>query len=75
MAEAYRITVKGVMSERFCRGLSGLAARPGAGRTVLEGGLPAGTSLDHVLSKLGNLGVEVLEVEPLGARPNPGKEA
>jgi hypothetical protein len=74
MAEAYRITVKGVMSERFSRGFPGLACRPSAGRTVLEGGLPAGVRIGDVLSKLGNLGVEVLEVEPLGARTIHSKE-
>ncbi len=75
MADMYRITVKGVMSERFVRGFPGLASHPGAGRTVLEGGLPAGVRIDDVLSKLGNLGVEILEVEPLGVRPTTLKEA
>jgi hypothetical protein len=75
MAGSYRITVRGVMSERFSRGFPGLTSRPGADRTVLEGGLPPGVRLDDVLSKLGNLGVEVLEVEPLGARTIQSKEA
>jgi hypothetical protein len=75
MAGSYRIIVRGVMSERFSRGFPGLASHPGADRTVLEGGLPPGVRLDDVLSKLGNLGVEVLEVEPLGARTIQSKEA
>jgi hypothetical protein len=74
MTDSYRITVRGVMSERFSRGFPGLASRPGVDRTVLEGGLPAGTSLHDVLSKLGNLGVEVLDVEPLARTIHP-KEA
>jgi hypothetical protein len=74
MAASYRITVRGVMSERFSRGFPGLASRAGADRTVLEGGLPAGVRIEDVLSKLGNLGVEVLEVEPLGARTIHSKE-
>jgi hypothetical protein len=75
MADAYRITVKGVMSERFGRGFPGLASRPGSDRTVLEGGLPAGVRIDDVLSRLGNLGVEVLAVEPLDAPNILSKEA
>jgi hypothetical protein len=75
MADSYRITVRGVMSERFCRGFPGLASRPGAGRTVLEGGLPPGIGLHDVLTKLGNLGVEVLEVESLRIRPTNLTEA
>jgi hypothetical protein len=75
MADSYRITVRGVMSERFSRGFPGLASRPDAGRTVLEGGLPPGIALHDVLTKLGNLGVEVLEVESLRIRPTNLTEA
>jgi hypothetical protein len=73
MAEGYRITVRGEMSERFCRGFLGLVGRSASGRTVLEGGAPTGPPVDRVLSKLDNLGLEVLGVEPLAA-PNPPKE-
>jgi hypothetical protein len=74
MPDAYRITVRGVMSERFCRGFPGLSSSSGPDRTVLEGGLPRGVRVDDVLSKLGNLGVEVLAVEPLDAVPTHPKE-
>jgi hypothetical protein len=62
MADGYRITVRGEMSERFCRGFPGLVGHRGSGRTVLEG-RPDGPPVDRVLSKLDNLGLEVLEVE------------
>jgi hypothetical protein len=75
MADSYRITVKGVMSERFSGGFPGLCSRAGSGSTVLEGGLPPGVRLADVLSKLDNLGLEVLAVEPLGVRPPHPKEA
>lgn len=75
MAEGYRITVRGVMSERFSRGFPGLSSHPGPGRTMLEGGLPAGLRLDDVLSKLDNLGLEVLGVEPLAVPTHDSKEA
>jgi hypothetical protein len=74
MADQYRITVKGMMSERFGRGFPGLSSRPGPGRTVLEGGLPSGLRIADVLAKLDNLGLEVLAVESLGV-PTHAKEA
>jgi hypothetical protein len=74
MTDRYRITVKGVMSERFCRGFSGLASRSGAGRTVLEGDLPRGVRIADVLAKLDNLGLEVVGVEPLDTRTIESKE-
>lgn len=74
MAGSYRITVKGVMSERFCRGLGALPHPGGSGRTVLEGDLPDGGRLEDVLSRLDNLGLEVLEVQtPPSAAPD-GKD-
>jgi hypothetical protein len=76
MADSYRITVRGAMSERFSRGFPGLASRASSSdRTVLEGGLPAGVRIHDVLSKLDNLGLEVLEVEPLGVPTHHSKEA
>ena len=70
MADGYRITVRGEMSERFSRGFPGLVSRRAAGRTVLEG-RPECPPIDRVLSKLDNLGLEVLEVEAPVATPNP----
>jgi hypothetical protein len=64
----YRIVVRGVMSERFCRGFPGLARSVEAGSTVLDGdgsAPPAG----EVLAALGNLGLEVIDVR--GAEPGP----
>ena len=74
MADRYRITVRGVMSDRFCRGISGLAGCPASGRTVLEGGLPPGVRIADVLARLDNLGLEVLGVEPLDIRTIESKE-
>ena len=74
MNAAYRITVRGVMSERFCRGFPGLNRQVLADRTVLEGD-PGGRPVNDVLAMLGNLGVEVLDVEePPGAAP-PSEES
>jgi hypothetical protein len=71
MADGYRITVRGEMSERFCRGFLGLVGRSASGRTVLEGGAAGGPPIHRVLSKLDNLGLEVLDVERMVATPHP----
>ena len=71
MADGYRITVRGEMSERFSRGFPGLVSRTAAGRTILEGAAQDGPPVERVLSKLDNLGLEVLGVEAPVANPNP----
>ena len=74
MAGSYRITVRGVMSERFCRGLGAVPHPADSGHTVLEGDLPDGGRLGDVLARLDNLGLEVLEVQaPPPAAPE-GKD-
>ena len=68
MSGAYRITVSGVMSERFCQGFHGLTHRAGSARTILSGDPRTGPPLHEVLASLDNLGLEVLSVEhPPGA--------
>jgi hypothetical protein len=69
MSGEYRITVRGVVSERFCRGLPGMSRRVLADRTVLAGG-PEGRPVTEVLAVLGNLGVEVLDVDEPAAAPS-----
>ncbi len=64
MSGGYRITVRGIMSERLCAGLPGLDRRVTAGHTVLEGDPRTGRTLDDVLTTLGNLGLDVVAVEP-----------
>ena len=72
MSWGYRITVRGVVSERFCQGIPGGMRRyVRDDRTVLEGG-PGGRPVNEVLATLGNLGVEVLDVEQ--PAPAPGSE-
>jgi hypothetical protein len=69
MGGRYRITVRGVMSERFCRGFVGMARVARADRTVLEGELASEACLAVVLDRLQNLGLDVLDVERPGGRP------
>jgi hypothetical protein len=68
MSQRYRITVRGVVSERFCQGIPGVRRHVRDDRTVLEGG-PEGRPVNEVLATLGNLGVEVLDVEAPAAAP------
>jgi hypothetical protein len=67
MSGEYRITVRGVVSERFCQGLPGVTRHVHDDRTVLEGG-SGGRPVTEVLTVLGNLGVDVLEVDEPAAR-------
>lgn len=74
MSGEYRVTVRGVMSERFCLGFPGMTRRVLADRTVLEGA-PDGRPVTDLLAILGNLGVEVIDVEELaGAAPSPEED-
>lgn len=69
MSGEYRITVRGVVSERFCQGIpGGMRRHVRDDRTILEGG-PGGRPVNEVLAMLGNLGVEVLDVEEAAAAP------
>ena len=74
MADGYRITVRGEMSQRFCQGFPGLVGHPASRPHRPRGRPPRGPPIDRVLSKLDNLGLEVLEVEPLVATPTDPKE-
>jgi hypothetical protein len=62
----YRITVQGVMSERFCGGFCGLSRHIDDGRTILTGDPLAAPALPGLLATLGNLGLEVLEIDRSG---------
>lgn len=75
MSGTYRVTVRGIMSERFCAGFSGLDRRIDADRTILDGRPPMAPPLCELLSALGNLGLEVVDVEPDGTAAHPNQEA
>jgi hypothetical protein len=75
MSGAYRVTVRGIMSERFCAGFCGLSRRIEDGRTVLDGRPPMAPPLHALLSALGNLGLEVVRVEPDGTTANTTQES
>jgi hypothetical protein len=72
MGGHYRITVRGEISERFCRGF-GCVSRREDGRTVLEADLPGAPRLREMLARLDNLGLEVLEVEGPRDRTHDGR--
>lgn len=63
MTGDFRITIRGIMSERFCRGLPGLRRDVVGGHTVLTGRAGDAGSVGDALRTLGNLGLEVVEVQ------------
>ena len=63
MPGGYRITVRGVMSDRFCQAFRGLSRRVAGDRTVLEGDGGGAPPMDEVLTTLDNLGLEVVALE------------
>lgn len=67
----YHITVRGVLSERFCRGLGGSARPAGPGRTRLVAPRGGPCALSALLARLDNLGVEVIDVR---SRPDVSSE-
>jgi hypothetical protein len=73
MSGEYRITIRGAMSERFCQGFPGVSHRVLGDRTVLEGDA-SGRPLGEVLGSLGNLGLEVISVEPSRAVADPQED-
>ena len=76
MSVGYRITVRGVMSERFCQGFAGLSRDVDGPRTILSGDPRTAPPLEDVLARLGNLGLEVVGVERLhGTTAHPALEA
>ena len=65
----YRVTVRGVMSERFCQGFCGLSRRLDGGHTVLSGDPRTAPALRDLLGTLGNLGLEIVEVIEIERSP------
>lgn len=63
MAGDYRITVRGALSERFCRGLPGLVHGVADGHTVLRADASAARPLGEVLATLENLGLEIVRID------------
>lgn len=76
MSVGYRITVRGVMSERFCQGFAGLTRSVDDSRTILTGDPRTAPALEDLLTRLGNLGFEVVGVEtPHGTTAHTALEA
>jgi hypothetical protein len=63
MSGDYRITVRGALSERFCRGLPALRHDVADGHTVLAADAAAASPLGEVLVTLDNLGLEIVRID------------
>jgi hypothetical protein len=63
--ERYRIVVRGRLSQRFGSAFDDVTLERVTGLTILRGG-EGQAPLETVLARLGDLGIEPLEVEPDG---------
>jgi hypothetical protein len=64
MAERfYRITIRGVLTDRLASAFEPLSLTPADGRTVLSGFCADAAALYSVLERLRDLGLELLAVE------------
>lgn len=59
----YRITVRGLLSERFAAAFDGMTLESGSGETTLVGELRDQAELYGVLERVRNFGLELLRVE------------
>jgi hypothetical protein len=67
----YRITVQGELSPPFASYFEGMTLRSGDGATVLTGDIVDQAQLQGLLSRLGDLGLALLEVSsaPIAGHP------
>ena len=63
MAQRFRITVRGRLSERFAMRFAGLDREGGDLDTVLVGDFRDPTQLDDLLGRIADCGLEVAQVE------------
>ena len=66
MAQRFRITVHGRLSERFATRFAGLDREGGDRDTVLVGEFPDPTQLDDLLRRIADCGLVVARVEEVG---------
>ncbi len=66
-----RITVAGVLSERFDKSFDGFTLERTAGATVLRGVVRDSSALYGVLARVQDLGMELLSVESRPVDPAP----
>ena len=69
----YVVRVGGALSDDLLTAFPLLAASVQPVTTVLQGDLPDQVALTSVLDRLDELGVEILEVTKLPARPDPAQ--
>jgi hypothetical protein len=66
VAQRFRITVEGRLSERFATRFAGLDREGGDRDTVLVGDFPDSTQLDDLLRRIADCGLVVARVEEVG---------
>jgi hypothetical protein len=63
----YQIVVRGELSQRFRPAFEGMALVPGDGRTVITGPVVDQAHLHGLLDRVGELGLELVSVNPTTA--------
>ena len=76
MAQNYEIRIRGHLDESWADWLHGLAIRhEDSGETLLTGSLPDQAALYGVLTRLRDLGVQLISVNPVDRAQAPGEDA
>lgn len=72
--KAYRIVMRGELSERYAPAFEGMEMETKTGRTVLTGELIDQTQLHGILDRIGGLGLELVSVQsaPAASRDDAG---
>jgi hypothetical protein len=63
----YQIVVRGELSQRFRPAFEGMTLVPGDGRTVITGPVVDQAHLHGLLDRVGELGLELVSVNPTAA--------
>jgi hypothetical protein len=63
----YQIVVRGELSQRYQPAFEGMALVPGDGRTVITGPVVDQAHLHGLLDRVGELGLELVSVNPATA--------
>jgi hypothetical protein len=61
----YRIVVRGELSQRYAPAFEGMTVTAGDGQTAIVGPVIDQAHLHGLLSRLGDLGIELISVNPI----------
>jgi len=74
-ATCYRIVVAGELSDRFTPAFDGMAMQCTGGQTAITGMVVDQSHLHGLLDRVGELGLDLVSVNPVGPQLRPGGTA